>query len=77
MFTSDKTYECVLPNDALYLTRLQSLNEVAILIESVVNKSKLPLDRVIRDSILPNVHIIKANYPFIHEAIDVIIRDFS
>ena len=70
-------YSCILPDDAIYLTRLSNLTSVCELIEEVVNQSGLDLATVLNKSIKPNQETIANTYPFTSEALAVIIKHFT
>jgi len=68
---------CVLPNDAVYLTRVSNLQTVCTMIEVVVTKSGLPLSTVLTKSIQPNLGGLCKAYMVTEAALRAIIRDFS
>jgi len=68
---------CVLPNDAVYLTRVSNLQTVCTLIEELVAKSGLPLSTVLTKSIQPHLGELCKAYMFTEDALLAIIRDFT
>lgn len=67
----------ILPNDAIYLTRLTNLSRLCELIETLVSGSGRSLKEVISLSLLPNRHLVLKQFPFTEEAFDAIAEKFG
>ena len=70
------SHQCILPNDAIAPLRYSQLNDFAKLVESLASQSKKTLSEVVE---VLKVHSddLKKQFPYIGEAIDVIIKDFA
>lgn len=75
-YTLYPKHQCLLPNDAVYLTRYTNLSNLCALIETLVTKSGKSLE-VITLSIAPNKAEVLRNFSFIEEALEEIIRHWG
>lgn len=65
-----------LKDDAIYLARVTQFRSLLDLVEDMVNKSQKDLPTVLQ-ACVKNREVILNSFPFIGEAFDVLIKDFS
>lgn len=67
----------LLPNDAIYLVRVNNLKGALGLIEEAMTKSGKDLKTVLKLAIQPNLAAINKMFPYVDAALDRIILDYG